>query len=120
VLVRQSVSAAKDLLAEGDLRRVTALCRIYAQADVQLLRDLKTAVLSGIRAFEVHEADVVEQAGGTLLNATRDALAAVSAYYQRLAGQSRGHGLTAGAAVEEEIPADRGLPGHGGPLLLPG
>ncbi len=120
VLVRQSVSAVKELLlAEDDSRRVTALCRTYAHADVQLLRDLKTAVLQGIRAFEVHEADVVEQAGATLLNATRDALAAVSAYYQRLAGQTRSHGIAAGDAVEEAILADRGLPGHGGPLLLP-
>jgi sulfite reductase (NADPH) flavoprotein alpha-component len=119
-LVRQSVSAVKELLlAEDDFRRVTALCRGYAHADVQLLRDLKTAVLTGIRAFEIHEADVVEQAGATLLTATRDALAAVSAYYQRLAGQTRGHGITADGAVEEAIPADRGLPGHGGPLLLP-
>jgi sulfite reductase (NADPH) flavoprotein alpha-component len=119
-LVRQSVSAVKDLLlGEDDVRRVTAMCRTYAHADVQLLRDLKTAVLQGIRAFEVHEADVVEQAGATLLNATREALAAVSAYYQRLAGQTRTHHITADGAVEAPIPIDRGLPGHGGPLLLP-
>ena len=43
----------------------------------------------------------------------------VSAYYQRLAEHTRGHGITAGDAVEEVIPADRGLPGHGGPLPLP-
>ncbi|MGX6608420.1 hypothetical protein ACWKSP_40820 [Micromonosporaceae bacterium Da 78-11] len=118
-LVRQSVSTVKKLLAEDDFRRVTALCRTYAHADVQLLRDLKDAVLTGIRAFETHEADVVEQAGATLLNATRDTLAVVSAYYQRLAGQTRGHHITGDGAVEEPIPADRGLPGHGGPLLLP-
>jgi sulfite reductase (NADPH) flavoprotein alpha-component len=119
-LVRQSVSAVKDLLlGEDDVRRVTAMCRTYAHADVQLLRDLKTAVLQGIRAFEVHEADVVEQAGATLLNATREALAAVSAYYQRLAGHTRTHHITADGAVEAPIPIDRGLPGHGGPLLLP-
>ena len=70
-------------------------------------------------AFEIHEADVVEQAGAMLLNATREALAVVSAYYQRLAEQTRGHGITAEGAAEEIIPADRGLPGHGGPLLLP-
>ncbi len=101
-----------------DFRRVTALCRSYAHVDVQLLRDLKTAVLEGIRAFEIHEAEVVEQAGATLLNAVREALAAVSAYYQRLAEQTRGHGITAEGAAEEAIPADRGLPGHGGPLSL--
>lgn len=119
-LVRQSVPAVKELLLAGDdFARVTALCRAYAHADVQLLRDLKTAVLEGIRAFESHEADVVEEAGATLLNATREALAAVSAYYQRLAGQTRNHGITADGAVEEPIPVDRGLPGHGGPPLLP-
>ncbi|WP_155370943.1 FHA domain-containing protein [Catellatospora vulcania] len=119
-LVRNSVSAVKELLlADDDFRRVSALCRTYAHTDVQLLRDLKTAVLAGIRAFEIHEADVVEQAGATLLNAVRDALAAVSAYYERLAGQTSGHGITADGAVEEAIPVDRGLPGHGGPLLLP-
>ncbi|MFG2041784.1 FHA domain-containing protein [Dactylosporangium sp. NPDC048998] len=119
-LVRHSVPAVKELLLAGDdLRRVTALCRIYAHVDVHLLRDLKTAVLEGIRAFEIHEADVVEQAGATLLTAAREALAAVSAYYQRLAEQTRGHGIAAGDAAEEEIPADRGLPGHGQPLQLP-
>ncbi|GAB4057170.1 FHA domain-containing protein [Catellatospora paridis] len=118
-LVRNSMTAVKELLLTGDdLRRVTALCRTYAHADVQLLGDLKTAVLQGIRAFEIHEADVVEQAGGTLLNAIRDVPAAVSAYYERLAGQTRAHGVTADGAVEEAIPVDRGLPGHGGPLLL--
>ncbi|MFF4828980.1 hypothetical protein ACFY20_39790 [Streptomyces sp. NPDC001312] len=76
-------------------------------------------MLEGIRAFEIHEADVVEQAGATLLNAVRKALAAVSAYYQRLAEQTRGQGITVDGAVEEAIPADRGLPGQGGPLPLP-
>lgn len=119
-LVRRSVAAVKELLFAGDdFRRVAALCRLYAHIDVQLLRDLKTAVLEGVRAFEIHEADVVERAGATLLNAVREALAAVSAYYQRLAQQTRGHGITADGAVEEKIPADRGLPGHGGPLPLP-
>jgi hypothetical protein len=44
----------------------------------------------------------------------------VSAYYQRLAEQARGHGITAGDPVDQVIPADRGIPGHGGPLPLPG
>lgn len=79
---------------------------------------MKTAVLEGIRAFEIHEADVVDQ-GATLLNAVRRALTAVSAYYQRLAQQTRGHGITAEGAFGEKIPPDRGLPGHGGPLPLP-
>ena len=71
-LVRHSVAAVKEqLLAGDDFRLVTALCRLYAHADVRLLRDLKTAVLEGVRAFEIHEADVVEQAGATLLNAAR-------------------------------------------------
>jgi cytochrome b involved in lipid metabolism len=119
-LVRDSVSAVKELLlAADDFRRVTALCRAYAQVDVQLLRDLKTAVLAGIRAFETHEADVVEQAGATLLTAARAALDAVSAYYRRLAEQTRRLGIIADGAVEEPIPVDRGLPGHGGPLRLP-
>ena len=119
-LVRHSVAVVKELLLAGDdFRLVTALCRLYAHVDIRLLRDLKTAVLEGVRAFEIHEADVVEQAGATLLNAAREALAAVSAYYQRLAGQTRGHGITADGVAEEIIPVDRGLPGHGGPLLLP-
>jgi sulfite reductase (NADPH) flavoprotein alpha-component len=76
-------------------------------------------VLEGIRAFEVHEEDVAEQAGAILLKAVRDALAAVSTYYMRLAEHTRGHGITAEDMAEEPIPADRGLPGHGGPLLVP-
>ena len=119
-LVRHSVAAVKELLLAGDdFRRVAALCRVYTHVDVKLLRDLKTTVLEGIRAFEVHEADVVEEAGAALLDAAREALAAVSAYYQRLAEQTRGHGVAADDVAEEPIPADRGLPGHGGPLPLP-
>jgi len=67
-LVRHSVAAVKELLLAGDdLRLVTALCRLYAHVDVRLLRDLKTAVLEGVRAFETQEADVVELAGATLV-----------------------------------------------------
>ena len=118
-LVRHSVAEVKKLLLAGDdFRRVTALCRLYARVDVQLLRDLKTAVLEGVQAFESHEADVVERAGVTLLNAAQNALASVADYYQRLAEQTRGHGITAvGVGAEEAIPPDRGLPGHGGPPL---
>jgi sulfite reductase (NADPH) flavoprotein alpha-component len=119
-LVRNTGPVVKDLLLSGeDFPRVSALCRTYAHVDVQLLRDLKAAVLTGVRAFETHEADVIEQAGATLLSATKDVLVAVGAYYQRLAEQTRGHGITAGRAGEEPIPADKGLPGHGGPLALP-
>jgi sulfite reductase alpha subunit-like flavoprotein/cytochrome b involved in lipid metabolism len=118
-LVRGSITAVKELLLAGeDFGRVAALCRSYAHVDIRLLHDLKTAVLEGIRAFEIHEADVVEQAGATLLSCVREALAAVSAYYQRLADQTRGYGLAVEGVVEEAIPADRGLPGHGGPLAI--
>ncbi|HWB36086.1 MAG TPA: cytochrome b5 domain-containing protein, partial [Rugosimonospora sp.] len=120
-LVRHSVPAVKELLLAGeDPHRVTALCRLYAHVDVQLLRELKTAVAQGIRAFETHEAEVVERAGGTLLTAAGAVLTAVSAYYQRLAEQTRGHGIVADGGVEEPIPPDRGIPGHGGPLAIPG
>jgi sulfite reductase (NADPH) flavoprotein alpha-component len=119
-LVRRSVGSVKEqLLAGEDFGRVAAMCRFYAHIDVQLLRDLKNAVLEGIRAFEAHEADVVERAGTTVLNAARQTLDVVSAYYQRLAKYTRGQGIAAGDAVEEVIPADRGIPGHGGPLPLP-
>jgi hypothetical protein len=119
-LVRHSITAVKELLLAGDdFRRVTALCRSYAHLDVRLLHDLKTVVLEGIRAFEIHEADVVERAGAKLVHAAREALAAISAYYERLAEQTRGHGITVDSAAEEAIPVDRGLPGHGGPLPIP-
>ena len=118
-LVRHSVATVKKLLlAADDFRRITAVCRTYMQVDVQLLRDLKAAVLEGIRAFEIHEANVVEQAGATLLNAVRETLNVVSAYYQRLAEQTRGYDIKADGAVDEPIPPDRGIPGHGGPLQL--
>jgi sulfite reductase (NADPH) flavoprotein alpha-component len=120
-LVRGSVASVKEqLLAREDFGRVTAICRSYAHSDVQLLRHLKNTVLEGIRAFEAHEADVVERAGATVLNSARQALEVVSAYYQRLAEYTRGHGIAVGEAAEEVIPADRGIPGHGGPLPLPG
>ncbi|HEX6872243.1 MAG TPA: hypothetical protein VF163_14185, partial [Micromonosporaceae bacterium] len=107
------------ILGEHDFERASALCRAYMHADVQLLRELKSAVLEGIRAFETYEADVVEHAGATLLDAVRATLAAASGYYQRLAEQTSSHGISADRAVEEPIPADRGLPGHGGPLNIP-
>lgn len=120
-LVRKSLTAVKELLlVEEDVRRVTALCHSYSQLDVQLLRDLKAAALKGIAAFEVHEADVIEQAAGTLLSAASETLAAVSAYFQRLARQLRGHGISASDAIEEAILPDRGVAGHGGPLVVTG
>jgi hypothetical protein len=67
----------------------------------------------------MHEADVVERAGVTVLNAARQTLDVVSTYYQRLAESTRGHGIAVGDADEEVVPADRGIPGHGGPLPLP-
>jgi sulfite reductase (NADPH) flavoprotein alpha-component len=86
-------------------------------ADAQVLREVKHALLGGIRAFEQHEADVVELAGADLLTALRGAVDAVSLYYRRLADHTRGHGITAADdPVVEPIPPDRGLPGHGGPL----
>ena len=104
-------------LSGEDHRRVVALCRTYAHADIQLLRDVKAAVLDGVRAFETYEADVVELAGADLLTALRGAVDAVSLYYRRLADHTRGHGITAADdPVVEPIPPDRGLPGHGGPL----
>jgi sulfite reductase (NADPH) flavoprotein alpha-component len=119
-LARRSVASVKEqVLAGEDFKRVAAMCRIYAQMDVKLLRDLKDAALEGIRAFETHEADVVEQGGATVLSAAWHALDVVSAYYRRLAEYTRGHGFAASDAVEEVIPPDRGIPGHGAPLLLP-
>jgi sulfite reductase alpha subunit-like flavoprotein/cytochrome b involved in lipid metabolism len=119
-LVRRSVGSVKEQLRAGeDFARVAAMCRSYAQLDVQLLHDLKNAVLEGIRAFEAHGPDVVERAGATVLNAARRTLDVVSAYYQRMAEYTRGHGIAAADAVEAVIPADRGIPGHGGPLPLP-
>ncbi|GAA3284367.1 FHA domain-containing protein [Dactylosporangium vinaceum] len=118
-LVRFSVGAVQESVQTGDdFAHAAALCRAYAHADVQLLRDVKHAVLSGVRAFEQHEADVIAQAGATLLDAARSALAAVAAYYQRLAAQTRAHGITAATPGDTPIPPDRGIPGHGGPLPL--
>ncbi|TKK89371.1 FHA domain-containing protein [Herbidospora galbida] len=111
-LVRTTVSAVREL----DFPRVATLCRAYAHHDVRLLRDLKAAILTGLRAFETHEADVVERAGATLLAAVGEALGAVAAYYRRLADLTRAQGVTADDAAEETIPPDRGIPGHGGPL----
>ncbi|WP_460495083.1 hypothetical protein [Dactylosporangium cerinum] len=116
-LVRHSLPAVRELLRSGeDHRRVTVLCRTYAHADTALLRDVKAAVLDGVRAFETHEADVVERAGADLLRAARAPLDVVADYHRRLAGQTSGHGIAA-VPGEETVPADRGLPGHGGPPI---
>jgi cytochrome b involved in lipid metabolism len=111
-LVRSSVGPVKEqLLANEDFGRVAAICRNYAHADVALLRQLKNAMLEGIRAFEAHEADVVEQAGGTVLNAARQTLDVLTAYYQRLAEYTRGHGIAAGEAVEGSSRPTGAFPG---------
>nr|BFE57486.1 hypothetical protein GCM10020063_020120 [Dactylosporangium thailandense] len=118
-LVHGSLPVVKELLRSGeDHRRVTALCRLYAEADVRLLRDLKSAVLEGVRAFELHESAVIERAGGELLAAVRAALSTVSAYYERVAAQTRAHDITT-TAPDAPIPGDKGIPGHGGPLVVP-
>ncbi|MET7396141.1 FHA domain-containing protein [Dactylosporangium sp. NPDC005572] len=120
-VVRHSVPAVRDLVLSGDdPHRVAALCRAYEHADTHLLHALKEAVLQGVRAFEVNEADVVERAGATLLDAARAALSAVGVYYDRLADRTRALGITPEAGREPPIPDDRGIPGHGGPLPLPG
>jgi sulfite reductase alpha subunit-like flavoprotein len=118
VLVRGSVATVKEVLRSGEEPgRVAGLCRTYMHADAQVLREVKHALLGGIRAFEQHEADVVELAGADLLTALRGAVDAVSLYYRRLADHTRGHGIAAADnPVVEPIPPDRGLPGHGGPL----
>ncbi|MET7420126.1 FHA domain-containing protein [Dactylosporangium sp. NPDC005555] len=119
-LVRHSVPAVKALLLSGDEPgRVAALCRAYVHADAQLLRDLKHAVLEGVRAFEAHEAEVVERSADVLLYAAHRPLTVVAAYYQRLAELTRGHGITSVDVADQPIPDDKGLPGHGGPLDLP-
>lgn len=113
-LVRGSLGAVKERLLDGE--PIAGLCRTYVHADTQVLRELKQAVLAGVRAFEQHEGEVVERAGAELLVALRGALDAVSAYYRRLADHTRGHGITAASPLVEPIPPDRGIPGHGGPL----
>ncbi len=99
-----------------------ALCRGWVRADAAALRALKEALLVGVRAFEEHEADVVERAGSQLLGAVRAALDVVDGYDARMAALSREHGFTEvpdggaqGSAVPP-VPPDRGVPGHGGPL----
>ena len=110
-LVRGSLSQVKeDLLAAGDYASVVTLCRTYIQADVQVLRAVKDALLGGIRAFEQHEADVIEQAGGQLLAALRGALDAVAHYYLRLGFLTREQGITTAAAPVEAGVASRSRP----------
>lgn len=119
-LVRNSVAHVKGLLT-ADLPRVQSLCRIYTRADLHLLGRLKAALLTGIRAFEQHEADVVEQAGTALVEAISATLPEIADYYRRLATDTHNHGITPdllpAEVVEEPIPEDAGLPGHGGPPL---
>ena len=84
------------------------------------LRALKAALRDGIVAFEQHEADVVERASDRLLGAIRGGVDAVGEYYRRIAALTERHGLTLeslpAGLVEDPIPADRGIPGHGTPV----
>jgi sulfite reductase (NADPH) flavoprotein alpha-component len=118
--VRNSVAHVKGLLT-ADPIRVQSLCRIYVRADLHLLGRLKAALLVGIRAFEQHEADVVERAGTALVEAIGATLPEIGNYYRRLAADTHNHGITPdllpAELVEAPIPPDPGLPGHGGPPL---
>ncbi|MFG1922066.1 FHA domain-containing protein [Cryptosporangium sp. NPDC048952] len=83
--------------------------REFAAADQGVLRAVKTALRDGIRAFEEHEADVIERGGQRLLGAIEAVFDAVDDYYRRIAAL----GLPEGE--ELPIPPDRGVPGHGTP-----
>ena len=121
-LVHGSVTTVKHQLVDGDRSAVIGLCRTYMDADPSVLNELKRAILTGVRAFEVHEATVIEQASTTLLTALGDALGVVTEYTRRLAELTRRHGLLDSPIHlgKEVVPVDRGLPGHGGPLAIPG
>jgi sulfite reductase (NADPH) flavoprotein alpha-component len=122
-LVRNSVAHVKGLVQRADPGRraqVEGLCRTYARADTDLLRAMKGALLGGVRAFEEHEADVAERASAALTGALSGALAAVGEFYRRLATETRALGVTddmlPAEIVEEAVPPDAGIPGHGGPV----
>lgn len=125
-LARRSVAHVRGLLT-GDLTaadraRVAALVRGYAAADTAVLRSLKAALADGIRAFEEHEADVVERAGGRLPAAIRAAVGVVGDYYRQLAALTGAQGIRlASLPADREdapVPPDRGVPGHGTPRDL--
>lgn len=103
----------------GTVSAIRLLCQAFEAEDTRVLHDLKMALRGGIQAFERHEADVVVRAGGALMDALRLALQAVEGYYQRLAGLLTAQGLSMALVGddlhEQDVPLDRGLPGHGGP-----
>lgn len=85
-----------------------------------MLRELKLAVREGVLAFERHEADVIDAAGGELMVALRAGFGTVRQYYSRLAAAAAAHGISAEQLPTEvaavQIPPDLGLPGHGGKI----
>ena len=119
-LVRNSVADVKKLLSTGDGQAtVIALCHTYIDTDPQVLGRLKQAILAGVRAFERHEGAVIEQAAAALLDALGQAVGSVGDYYEQLADRTRRYGITDPPdSAEQAVPADRGIPGHGGNLPI--
>jgi sulfite reductase (NADPH) flavoprotein alpha-component len=71
---------------------VEAACKILEREDRALLASLKETLLEGVRAFEVHEANVEGTAGATLVRACRVLTELLDAYADRLARALGGPG----------------------------
>ncbi|HEU5374950.1 MAG TPA: FHA domain-containing protein [Ktedonobacteraceae bacterium] len=100
--------------------RIRKLCQVFKAEDKRVLHDIKMALREGILAFEHYESEVANRAGGQLMTALQQIVKAVGEYYQRLAESSTAQGITLESLpnelIEEAIPEDQGLPGHGGQI----
>lgn len=113
---RAALDAMGALRAGIRSTRAAAMCRFVEQDDRRLLAALRAALRDGVIAFETHEATVVEHAGEVLLAALAQVLAAVTEYDRRVATHARATGFT-GAPPPPPPAPDRGVPGHGAPLV---
>lgn len=116
LLVRNSVAHVRGLVLAAD-PRTDGLCRVYAREDARVLREMKLALREGVLAFEEHESDVVALGGDRLLASLQKVLETVGDYYRRVAAGTAALGITAdllpAEVVDEPVPDDPGLPGHG-------
>jgi sulfite reductase (NADPH) flavoprotein alpha-component len=130
-LVRNSITFVKRALfalqdtdelqtKDASLDAIRSLCIAFKEEDLKLLSEIKYNLREGILAFEQFEASVIAEASASLTEVIKQISGIVNAYYERLAERITATGISIedipADSEPEPIPADGGIPGHGGKL----
>jgi sulfite reductase alpha subunit-like flavoprotein len=128
-LVRQANRVMKDRLNDlqnetdsmryqQSFEQLSTFCAISADADLQVMHNLKMKMRDGMLMFEKYEAQVVEKASVVLMQIIKSVPTLVQEYYNQLAVDIEGLGLSlthiSSTVLDESIPDGTDFPGHGG------